>query len=97
MDSLPLEHFIDSEVVMNVCVPSAGHYSLFNRSRGRASVERSASSGPGDPMLGNSVLYGIPIQLWKPHSAPGEAERRARTETPNKGLSLYFPFGYIYW
>jgi hypothetical protein len=34
MDSLPLEHFIDPEVAMNVCLPSAGHYSLFNRSRG---------------------------------------------------------------
>jgi len=35
-------------------------------------VERSASSGPGDLMLGNSVPCG------NPDSAPGEPERRLR-------------------
>jgi hypothetical protein len=54
-----------------------------------ALVERRASPGPGGQMLGNSVPYGNPdsatFSSW-----------RARTETPNKGLRLYFPFGYIY-
>jgi hypothetical protein len=44
-------------------------------------------------MLGNSVSFGDPDSaLETPFSS-----WRARTETPNKGLSLYFPFGYILW
>jgi hypothetical protein len=44
-------------------------------------------------MLGNSVPYGDPDSALEIMFSSW----RARTETPNKGLSPYFPFGYIYW
>lgn len=48
-------------------------------------------------MLGNSVPYGDPDSAMETTFSPnGEPERRARMETPNKGLSSYFPFGCIY-
>jgi hypothetical protein len=42
-------------------------------------------------MLGNNVPYGDPDSALETTFSSW----RARMETPNKGLSLYFPFGYI--
>ena len=42
-------------------------------------------------MLGNSVPCGDPDSALETTSSSW----RARTETPNKGLSHYFHFGYI--
>jgi hypothetical protein len=56
-------------------------------------VERWASPGPGDLVLGNSVSFGgpvivtdAPLQLRIPRSAPGEPE----PDTPNMSSSSYF-------